>query len=224
MWLNKYSAVMKYLLVKLISLTILLVSSGYFLWAGAWTVFGFDVLYLVLLLTVGLKYFPETVLARKQTKFVHKWDKTAILIYSVSFYSQYLLAGLTFRFSLTSFNTTSYILGTVLYAFALGITFWVLATNPFATGSARIQEDRNQKIISSGPYKYLRHPMYFSTIIFSLSTPLILCSLWAYIPFPLVLGSFLFRCYKEDKMLQEGLEGYREYTQKVRYRMVPFIW
>ena len=171
-----------------------------------------------------MKYFPETVRGRAQTKFIYSWDKIAIVVYSISFYSQYLIAGLTYRFSISTFHPLLYVIGFLLYMIGLGITFWVLAINPFATGSSRIQEERNQKLISKGPYRLIRHPMYFSTIIFTLSTPLILCSIWAFIPAPIVIGSFIYRCKKEDTLLINELKGYKEYTQKVKYRMIPLIW
>jgi protein-S-isoprenylcysteine O-methyltransferase Ste14 len=210
--------------VVLLSFALLIVSSGNPLWIGAWTIFGFDCLYFIVLLTIGRKHFPETVHGRAQTKFVHTWDKAAILIYSISYYSQYLISGLTYRFSVTTFQPNLYIPGIILYAIGFGITFWVFAVNPYATGSSRIQEERNQKLVSSGPYRIIRHPMYFATVIFTLSIPLVLCSLWAYIPAPVVIGSFIYRTYREDAMLMNELEGYRAYAQGTRFRMIPFIW
>ena len=178
----------------------------------------------MILVTVGKKHFPETVHGRAQTKFVHSWDKIAILIYSISYYSQYLISGLTYRFSISEFHPLLYVPGVLLYMAGFGITFWVFAVNPYATGSSRIQEERNQELVSNGPYRIIRHPMYFSTIIFTLSIPLILCSPWAYIPTPIVVGSFIYRCFREDRMLMDELEGYQAYAQKTRCRMIPFIW
>ncbi len=218
------STLVKYLLLSFISLALLIISSGTFFWIGAWTIFGFDCLYLFIIITVGMKYFPETVHSRAQTKFVHTWDKIAISIYLISYYSQYLISGLTLRFSVSSFHPLSYAMGILLYGIGLGLTFWVFANNPYATGSSRIQEDKNQKVISTGPYRLIRHPMYFAMIFFTLSVPLILCSVWAFLPAPLVVGSFIYRCHKEDTLLIDELGGYKEYTQKVKYRMIPFVW
>jgi len=219
-----FNTLIKYLLLSLVTLTVLIISSGNLFWIGAWTIFGFDCLYLFIIITIGMKYFPETVLGRAQTKFIYTWDKIVILIYIISYYSQYLISGLTLRFSISTFHPLLYVIGILLYAIGLGITFWVLATNPYATGSSRIQEERNQKVISKGPYRFIRHPMYFAIIIFICSIPLILCSIWAFIPAPVVFGSFLYRCDKEDKLLYNELDGYKEYSQKVKYRMIPLIW
>jgi protein-S-isoprenylcysteine O-methyltransferase Ste14 len=219
-----FNAIVKYLLVSFVSLGVLIISSGNLSWVGAWTIFGFDCLYLFVLITIGMKYFPETVSGRKQTKFIYTWDKIAILIYLISYYSQYLISGLTLRFSLSSFHLLLYATGSLLFAIGLGITFWVFATNPYATGSSRIQEERGQKLVTKGPYRFIRHPMYFSIIIFTLSVPLILCSMWAFLPAPLVIASFIYRCSKEDALLSNELEGYKEYKQKVKYRMIPSIW
>jgi len=181
----------KYFLTILISFALLIGSSGKFFWIGAWTIFGFDCLYFIIMVTVGKKHFPETVQSRAQTKFEHTWDKIAILIYGIGFYCQYLISGLTFRFSISTFHPLSYGFGILLYVIGFGITFWVFAVNPYATGSSRIQEDRDQELVTKGPYRIIRHPMYFATIIFTLSIPLILCSVWAYIPAPIVIGSFI---------------------------------
>jgi len=176
------------------------------------------------MLTIGKKYFPETVRGRVQTTFEYTWDKVAMLIYSLGFYLMYLIGGLTLRFSISSFDLISYLTGILFYIFAFTIIFWVFAVNPFAIGSARIQKERDQKLITKGPYRIVRHPMYFALIFFTLSIPLILSSAWAFIVTPIIIGNFIYRCYKEDNLLLNGLDGYKAYTQKVKYRMIPFIW
>lgn len=221
---QKSNSVIKYFSLKLISIAILLISSGKLTWIGAWTIFGFDCLTFLLMITIGKKYFPETVRGRAQTTFEYTWDKVAMLIYSLGFYLMYLIGGLTLRFSISSFDLQSYLTGILFYIFALSITFWVYAVNPFAIGSARIQKERNQKLITNGPYQLVRHPMYFAIIFFTLGVPLILSSPWAFIVAPIIIGNFIYRCYKEDNLLLNGLDGYKEYTQKVKYRMIPFIW
>jgi protein-S-isoprenylcysteine O-methyltransferase Ste14 len=214
----------KYLLTYCITMLALFLSSGTISWSGAWIIIGFSLFYMTFLFTFGMKYFPETLLVRAKTTFVYSWDKAAILIYTISFYTLYIIAGIDFRYSWSSFPLAIIILGICMYFLGLLITFWVLATNPYATGSARIQKDDAQKVITSGPYKFVRHPMYFTTVMFAISTPFILDSVWATIISPIIILTFMFRCYKEDILLQKELDGYCEYTKKVKQRMIPFIW
>lgn len=218
------SALVKYLGVTVVTVSLLFVSAGTVAWAGAWIILGFGILYLVSVATVGMKYFPETVLGRSQTRFVHSWDKRAIIVYSLGYYTQYVISGLDFRYGWSDAGPALVAAGTLLYAAGMALTFLVLFTNPFAIGSARIQAERNHHVVSAGPYRIVRHPMYSSSILFAVGAPLILGSLWALLLSPMVIGSFVYRCAKEDAMLHDELEGYREYAAKVRYRLVPLVW
>jgi len=218
------TALVKYFIVNCFGLAILLLCSGNLLWTGAWTIFGFALFYIAVTLTIGIKYFPEIVSGRSENKYEHSWDKIAVMIYSAGFYLLYIIAGFDSRYSWSSLHTIFFIIGLILYSFAMINTFWILASNPYAVGASRIQKERNQRVISHGPYRFIRHPMYFNVIIFAVGTPLLLESVWALIPAPIIIGSFIYRCYKEDTLLQNELEGYKEYSNNVKYRMIPFIW
>jgi protein-S-isoprenylcysteine O-methyltransferase Ste14 len=100
----------------------------------------------------------------------------------------------------------------------------VMMTNAYLSSWARIQEDRGQVVVQEGLYRYIRHPMYLGIIIAFLGIPLALCSWWALIPSVIIIGIFLYRTYREDKMLKDGLDGYVEYSQTVKYRLLPGIW
>jgi len=217
-------AFIRLLLVHLISLEIMLLSAGNPRWIGAWTIFGLSAGYSLLMITIGMKLFPQTVIGRAESRFVHRWDKIALQLYITGLYSQYIIGGLSTRFSISEFHLRSYAVGVAFYMIALGITTWIFLTNPYAIGSSRIQNERNQRVISNGPYRLLRHPMYFTVIITSLSTALILCAPWALLSSLIVIGAFIYRCYREDAMLIAELDGYREYAQRVKYRMIPLVW
>jgi protein-S-isoprenylcysteine O-methyltransferase Ste14 len=88
----------------------------------------------------------------------------------------------------------------------------------------RIQEERGQQVIDSGPYAWVRHPMYLGIIVLMLSIPLILGSLWALIPGGLIGALFTVRTALEDRTLQQELPGYPEYARRIRYRLLPWIW
>jgi len=90
--------------------------------------------------------------------------------------------------------------------------------------SATIEVAANQKVIQSGPYTLVRHPMYASALLYLLGTPLALDSYWGLLPFVAVIPLLIWRLIDEEKLLTKELEGYRKYQQQVRYRLVPRVW
>ncbi|MBN2441335.1 MAG: isoprenylcysteine carboxylmethyltransferase family protein [Spirochaetales bacterium] len=104
------------------------------------------------------------------------------------------------------------------------LIMWVFVTNRFASGIVRIQADRGHTVISSGPYRIVRHPMYLGVIVFIFSIPLILGSYLGLIPAALILILFIIRTRLEDLTLQKELPGYEEYTKKTKKRLIPWIW
>jgi len=100
----------------------------------------------------------------------------------------------------------------------------VMRTNQYLSRFARIQNDRGQQVVTNGPYRYVRHPMYASIIPFVLCVALILGSWWALVPGAIIAILFVIRTSLEDRMLQKELRGYEEYTQRVRYRLLPGVW
>jgi protein-S-isoprenylcysteine O-methyltransferase Ste14 len=96
--------------------------------------------------------------------------------------------------------------------------------NRFYSRFVRIQKERGHVAVSDGPYRYIRHPGYLGQIIFSLASGLALSSLWALIPGSLFAVLLVVRTALEDRTLQEELVGYKEYSQRVRYRLIPYLW
>ena len=88
----------------------------------------------------------------------------------------------------------------------------------------RIQTDRGHKVVSSGPYRWLRHPGYAGGLLTYLATPFFLDSPWAFLPAPFITIVLVIRTKLEDRTLQNELEGYREYARQVRYRLLPGVW
>jgi len=104
------------------------------------------------------------------------------------------------------------------------LLFWVTAANSYLSSYARIQQDRGQQVVTTGPYQYVRHPMYAAVIPFIICVALILGSWWALIPGGVIGVLFIIRTALEDRMLQDELPGYKEYAQRVRYRLLPRVW
>jgi protein-S-isoprenylcysteine O-methyltransferase Ste14 len=104
------------------------------------------------------------------------------------------------------------------------LPYWAVLSNPFSSGVVRIQEERGHYVVEKGPYQFIRHPMYLGTVLYGISFPVFLESLWALIPGFIVIILFIIRTYLEDSFLHENLPGYREYAQRVRARLFPGIW
>jgi len=116
------------------------------------------------------------------------------------------------------------IIGFIGYIPSVIIIFLTIKENAYLSEVVRIQKDRSQQVVKTGPYKYVRHPMYSGIILMILFTPFALGSFIALIFSGLIIILFIIRTYLEDKTLQNELPGYKEYIKKVRYRLVPGLW
>jgi protein-S-isoprenylcysteine O-methyltransferase Ste14 len=135
-----------------------------------------------------------------------------------------LLAGLNFRFSgdWTPFWTVYP--GIVSFLSAAVMIVWVLVKNPHAESSVRIQSDRGHRVVVSGPYRFIRHPMYSGLIQLHQSVAVILGSTWTVVLAALITILFWWRTALEDRTLRRELPGYEEYTTVTRYRLLPGVW
>ena len=107
---------------------------------------------------------------------------------------------------------------------AMVCSYWAMLSNPFLSTIVRIQDDRGHRVATTGPYRFVRHPMYVGVIVLWLSTALILGSWWALVPGLLIAVIFVIRTALEDRMLHAELPGYADYAKQVRYRLVPGVW
>jgi len=128
------------------------------------------------------------------------------------------------RFEWSAMPLTLHVIGAVLSIPAMIMPLWALSANAYLSTMVRIQDDRGHRVVTTGPYRYVRHPMYVGTIFFGLSIPLFLGSWWTFIPCCLIVGIFIIRTALEDQTLREELPGYAEYAQRVRYRLLPGVW
>lgn len=113
-------------------------------------------------------------------------------------------------------------LALILAGYALGS--YALIANRFFSGTVRIQTERGHHVVSSGPYRWLRHPGYAGALVAYLATPFFLDSAWAFLPTLFVMAVLVVRTALEDRTLQAELAGYREYAGQVRYRLLPGVW
>ena len=134
-------------------------------------------------------------------------------------------AGLQVRFyGLHLFPSWLQGVGLAASVLGMGLVTWAIIVNNFFSLVVRIQEDRGHTVVSSGPYRLVRHPGYVGGMRFGLGTPFLLGSWWALFPAGAMVSLMVVRTVLEDKTLQEELPGYREYAQRVRYRLVPGVW
>lgn len=153
------------------------------------------------------------------------WDRLLMGIYSLFLVALLIVAALDGgRFLWSAVPLGLQMIGWILLVVA-GVMVWhVMMTNAYLSSWARIQADRGQVVVQEGLYRRIRHPMYLGIILAFLGIPLALGSWWAMIPSLVIVGLFVYRTYLEDRMLIDGLAGYAEYTEKVRYRLLPGIW
>lgn len=116
------------------------------------------------------------------------------------------------------------LIGYVLLVGGIAVTAWAQAVNPFFEPGVRIQTERSQRVITSGPYRFVRHPGYSAAIVMFAGIPLALGSWWALLPAALAIAVLVLRTGLEDRLLRSELSGYAEYVRRTRYRLVPGLW
>jgi protein-S-isoprenylcysteine O-methyltransferase Ste14 len=159
---------------------------------------------------------------RLKTSEPTKSQRLFILFFVILFVAEFLLPGFDKRWGWSNVPVVL-VLAADLFAIAAYILYFlVIRENSYASRVIEVTE--GQKVISSGPYAVVRHPMYTSMMLMFLAIPLALGSFWALIPAVLCIPIYAFRILDEEKLLIRELAGYVEYTQKVKYRLIPGIW
>jgi protein-S-isoprenylcysteine O-methyltransferase Ste14 len=128
------------------------------------------------------------------------------------------------RFHSSSLDSAFVFPGFVLLIFSTVILNWAMAVNPFFEPTVRIQKERDHKVITSGPYTYVRHPGYLAGLLFVFSFPLLVGSVFAFVPAGIYMILVVLRTSLEDRTLTRELFGYSEYSKKVRYKLFPWVW
>ena len=195
-------------------------------WPWAWVYFAISLAVFLINGAIVLRTSPETVAERGRPQATQDWDKVVGGLWALVLYLVLpLVAGLDVRFGWTrELGVAWNLAGAVVLAAGLGLGGWAMIANAYFSTAVRIQSDRGQTVCRSGPYRFVRHPGYMGFILQSLGTPILLGSFWALIPGIVAVALIVIRTAFEDQMLQAELPGYREYTQQVRYRLVPGVW
>lgn len=214
------------ILVLVLFIAVWFTIAGRLTWWQGWAlVLTFTAYVSVLLLRLS-SLNPDLVRERSQpAEKAEPWDRVVMSIYTVILLILLIVAALDGgRYQWSSVPLGVQMIGWLLLA-VTGLLVWhVMMTNAFLSSWARLQEEREQVVVQEGAYGHIRHPMYLGVIVAFLGIPIALGSWWAMIPSIAIVGLFVYRTYREDLMLIQGLTGYVEYTERVRYRLLPGIW
>ena len=174
-----------------------------------WLYIGFYIIGSLVSIILLIKKTPELLNQRgKMQEGTKKWDKIIILTYFLfAIIITPLVAGLDFRFEISSLPFYLTYIGIGLYLLSLIFSIWPMLHNPFFEGTVRIQKDKGHKVVTTGPYHIVRHPGYFGMLLGSLPVPFAFGSIYSFIPVSIMILIVFIRTFYEDKTLQNELEG-----------------
>jgi len=206
---------------------ILLGAAGDWTWPQGWTYLG-EVLVLTSATTFGLmKTDPELLKARMSSPLKRNQrpkDRSIMMVFFAAYVGWFVLIGLDHRFMWTGTPLLVEILGAALIGAGLVLVWETFRANTFATTQVRVQTERAQTVVDSGPYRYIRHPMYAGMALFVIGTALMLGSLWALAATVLLFVLLALRTLGEEQVLKQDLAGYADYMTKTPWRIVPGVW
>ncbi len=203
----------------------LFIPAGRLDWVMGWALVAIYAAWITALAVILIPRCPELLAERAgRPKDVKTWDTVILSIIGVTTVAKYVIAGLDQRFGWTAPTPAVQIAGLVVAALGYALLTWAMVSNAFFSQVVRIQADREHSVATGGPYRYVRHPGYTGSIAFELATPIMLGSLWALIPGVLAALLTVVRTALEDRTLEDELDGYRDYAEGVRHRLLPGIW
>ncbi len=211
---------------RLLLLIVVFLALGRVNWTRAWALLGLLVVTIAVNLTVILLKNPSLLRERlKKQKPTDPRDKVFVTLSTLAWLGVMVVAGLDavhYRWSLVSLDWLY--VGAALHLLGMVPVAWAMATNPFLGATVRIQEERGHRVITTGPYRIVRHPMYVGILVMLLGWPVILGSWWSYVPLALVVLLILWRTAFEDRRLRKDLAGYDAYCRQTPYRLLPGVW
>jgi protein-S-isoprenylcysteine O-methyltransferase Ste14 len=151
-------------------------------------------------------------------------DKKFMLAFGAAALGWFLVIGLDRRWHGAGMPVIWQALGFALLLLSTVFILWVMRENSFAAPVVKVQAERGHRVIDTGPYAWIRHPMYTGTLLFFIGAPLMLGSWWGAAMAPMFFVLFAVRAVIEERALTEGLSGYADYVARVRYRLVPGLW
>lgn len=215
-------AIVKFFAGVIIVGAFLFVSANTFKYWNAWLLLGLLFIPMFIAGIVLMIKNPELLKKRLNGKEKELEQKLVLMLSGLMFALGFLVAGLNFRYKWIEVPNWVVIVGSVLFIIAYILYAEVMRENTYLSRTIEVQED--QKVIDTGMYKIVRHPMYMVTLLLFLSIPLILGSLISLVIFLMYPIIIVIRIKNEEKVLERDLKGYKEYKEKVKHRLIPFIW
>ena len=223
-----WRAVIQMVLIMIVAPLLPMLISGEWAWWQAWVYALLSILSFAVSRALAARRHPDLIAERArflEAKDTKPWDKVLAPLLGLGSVVILIVAGLDQLFGWSSaFSMGTHVISVIAIILGYAFSSWALIENRFFSGTVRIQTDRDHKVVSTGPYRIVRHPGYAGGLFGYVFIPLLLDSLWAFVPTALLAGVIILRTALEDKTLQAELPGYREFAQKTKYRLIPGIW
>ena len=217
-----FSALIKWAVGLLFVGVLLFLPAGSFTYMNAWLFIGLLFGPMLLLGTVLLISSPDLLAKRLGAKEKERTQKGVVAASGLLFIAGFTVAGLDYRFAWSDVPLWVVITASALLLISYALYAEVMRENAYLSRTVEVQE--NQKVIDTGLYGIVRHPMYAVTVWLFLSIPLVLGSWWAFLCFVPYVAVIVVRIRNEEKILEIGLHGYADYKKRVKYRLFPFVW
>jgi protein-S-isoprenylcysteine O-methyltransferase Ste14 len=223
-----WRAIVQMVIVVFIAPLLPMIISGDWGWWEGWAYAVTSILAFVLSRAIVARVHPDLIAERARfmdAKDTKPWDKILAPMLGLGSIFILVVAGLDKYYGWASpFSTTINIIALLGVVLGYAFSSWALVENRFFAGTVRIQTERGHHVVSTGPYRLVRHPGYAGGLLGFLLIPLLLDSLWAFVPAALLMVVMIIRTALEDQTLQAELPGYKEFAQKTKYRLIPGIW
>ncbi|MFZ5881499.1 MAG: methyltransferase family protein [Chloroflexota bacterium] len=223
-----WRAVVQMVLIVIVAPLLPMLISGRWDWWQAWVYALLSILSFAVSRALAARRHPDLIAERArflEAKDTKPWDKILAPLLGLGSVVILIVAGLDKLYGWSSaFSMPAHVISVIAIILGYAFSSWALIENRFFSGTVRIQTDRDHKVVSTGPYRIVRHPGYAGGLFGYVFIPLLLDSLWAFVPTVLLAGVMILRTALEDKTLQAELPGYREFAQKTKYRLIPGVW
>ena len=217
-----FQALSKFLIGLIIICILLFIPAGTINYPNGWLFIALLFIPMFFAGIIMLFKSPDLLRRRLNAKEEEDEQKTVILVSGIIFLLAFILAGLNFRFGWFNLPSIVVIIASVIFLLAYIMYAEVLRENEYLSRTVEVSE--NQKVVDSGLYGIVRHPMYTSTIFLFLSMPLVLDSIFSFIVMLVYPIMIMFRIRNEERVLENELIGYEEYKEKVKYKLIPYLW
>lgn len=215
-------AITKYIAGVLLVGALIFLPAGTLSFRNGWILMAILFVPMFLAGLVMMKKNPDLLRKRLDAREKESEQKEVVALSGLMFLAAFILAGLNYRFKWMALPDIVVYIGAVVFLLSYLLYAEVLRENAYLSRTIEVQED--QKVIDTGLYGIVRHPMYMATVFLFLSMPLVLGSLISFVVMLGYIPIIAKRIRNEEEVLEEGLKGYKEYKQKVRYKVIPYIW